>query len=99
MTLEQRKLGILEWVIKLSNERTIDQLYSRYVSITEPVAKELDPTEHGVSYCDLVRITPEQALQQAKENYVSPDLHRVKHLIAELDIQETTEELLADLGK
>lgn len=95
MTVELRKLSVLEWIAKLSDEKIINDLYDS-ITTKYNVKNNFDLSK-GRKYSN-VKATKFN-LDQIKEDqdYGGVDEEKMDNLIAQLDIEQSIEELLNDL--
>lgn len=95
MTVELRKLTVLEWVAGLSDERIINDLYEAIPAKTDE-KKPFDLSScktYGQKKAD--RFDLDEI--KRKQGYTGVDEERMKSLIAQLDIEQSLDDLLEDL--
>ncbi|MFK7947396.1 MAG: hypothetical protein AB8G11_07400 [Saprospiraceae bacterium] len=95
MSFETKKLNLINWIMSINDEKTIDRITNFIgkffnISSQEETQEEVDLTPFMATIdkeFDLEKIAKEQ-------NYQGTDLEEINALIKEADVQESLEELL-----
>jgi len=87
--LEAKKNNILRIIMSVNDEAMIDEISAKVISLLP----EQDEAEH---YLNTIQIEEDIDVEKLvkEQNYTGIDLEEMKRLTAELDIPQTTEELL-----
>lgn len=95
MTVELRKLSLLEWIASLSDEQIINDLYDTInYQYKNPSQFELSKSR-TYSQVKMEKFDLEKVKEQ--QNYNGVDENKMDKLINQLDIEQSIEELLNDL--
>ncbi len=90
--LEAKKNNILRIIMSVNDEAMIDEINAKVISLLP----EMDEAER---YINSIQIEADIDVEKLvkEQNYTGIDLEEMKRLTADLDIPQTTEELLAML--
>jgi len=95
MTVELRKLSVLEWIAQLSDEQIINDLYES-ITVKYKVGKDFDLSK-ARKYAAVKTTKFDLEKVKISQQYTGVDENKMDQLIAKLDIEQSMEQLLNDL--
>jgi len=89
VNLEAKKNNILRIIMSVNDEAMIDEISAKVISL-------LPEQDEAEQYLNTIQIEADIDVEKLvkEQNYTGIDLEEMKRLTAELDIPQTTEELL-----
>lgn len=95
MTTELRKLSLLEWIANLSDEKIINELYES-ISVSYKRGDQFD-IHRARKYAEVKAEKFDLEKLKGEQDFSGVDEARMDGLIAQLDIEQSMEDLLKDL--
>jgi hypothetical protein len=95
MTVELRKLSVLEWVANLSDEQIINDLYES-IAVKYKSTNSFDLSQAD-RFANIKHVKFDLEKVKEEQNYNGVDEKKMDQLISTLQIDQSIEELLNDL--